>query len=213
MFILGIIPARGGSQGIIDKNIHLLCGKPMIEYTINAADKSTLDDWFVFTDKYTQYRTYGIVRPPEMAGGGKDSIYIWLPYCVEEYEKITGNHVDVIMILQPTSPLRIAQDITKAIECFYDNQAIDVDSLYSGYYFPLKTKDKRHNKACDKPHFQRNGAIFILKPELLKQNKIWSSEAIEFCMPKTRSIDVDDMEDMYMCESIIKNGGLDYGHC
>jgi len=206
--ILGIIPARGGSKGIKDKNIYPLCGKPMIEYTIQAAEKSMLDDWFVFTDKYTEYKTYGIIRPSKMSKGKKEDIFTWLPYAIEQYELMFDKCVDAIMLLQPTSPLRTVNDIDGAIECFNDNQLIESDSLYSGYLLRLKTKDKRFNKATDKAHFQRNGAIFITRRDLLNKGKLWSDNVIEYVMPSYRSVDVDDMDDVFIAGSILKNGGL-----
>jgi len=124
MFVLGLIPARGGSKGIKDKNIYPLCGKPLIEYTIEAAEKSELDDWFVFTDKYTQYRTYGIKRPANYSKGEYASILKWLRYAVEQYEKVKQS-IDAVMILQPTSPLRSVDDIDNAIQLFMEAQIID----------------------------------------------------------------------------------------
>ena len=183
----------------------------MLEYTIEVAATSILDDWFVFTDKYTQYRTYGIIRPPEMSGGEKDSIYTWLPYAVSEYEKKKQIYVDAIMLLQPTSPLRTAYDINMAINCFSESQVTDIDSLYSGYYFKLKHEEKRYNKDEDKPHFQRNGAVFIIRRDLLDKGKLWSNDVIKFVMPEWRSIDVDTIQDIFVIKSIIKNGGLKNG--
>ena len=206
MFVLGLIPARGGSKGIKDKNIYPLCGKPLIEYTIEAAEKSELDDWFVFTDKYTQYRTYGIKRPANYSKGEYASILKWLRYAVEQYEKVKQS-IDAVMILQPTSPLRSVDDIDNAIQLFMEAQIIDCQSLYSGCYMRIKEKHKIDGKRVD-PHFQRNGAIFITRRDLIDKGKVWNREPLEFHMPKIRSVDIDNMEDMTIAESILKHGGL-----
>jgi N-acylneuraminate cytidylyltransferase/CMP-N,N'-diacetyllegionaminic acid synthase len=104
------------------------------------------------------------------------------------------------MILQPTSPLRTVEDINGAIECFEKSNAT---SLYSGYYMGLKHKEKTYDKWQDKPHFQRNGAIFIVTKQLLEQGKLWDENVVEYEMPKSRSIDVDTMEDIRMAEALL----------
>jgi len=71
----------------------------------------------------------------------------------------------------------------------------------------IKTKDKLDSKNNPR-HFQRNGAIFIASRELIEQGKLWDENVIEFEMPFSRSIDIDTMEDMFIAESLIKNGGL-----
>lgn len=200
MFILGIIPARGGSAGIKDKPIYPLCGKPMIEYTIDAAANSDLDDWLVFSDKYRNYRTLDIPSPPELNTGEHGIAIRFIRYVVSEYEK--RHNVDAVCLLQPTSPLRTAADINNALTLY----RLQPKSLYSGYYMRIKQKDKIDSKEV-KPHFQRNGAIFIMSRELIEEGRLWSGDVIEFEMPKSRSIDIDNMDDMFMAESIIKNGG------
>lgn len=202
MFIVGIIPARGNSKGINDKNIYPLDGKPMIEYTIDAANASRLTDWFVFTDKYFQYKTLGIKRPEKFSRGEYGSIQKWIKYATKEYEKKYGYRVDAVMLLQPTSPLRTSEDINKAIDLFEKYKA---DSLYSGYFMRIKEKVKIDGKKVD-PHFQRNGAIFIANRDIIQNSKmLWSKNVFEFEMLKSHSVDVDDLDDMFIVESILKN--------
>jgi CMP-N-acetylneuraminic acid synthetase len=201
MFILGIIPARGGSE-FTDKNIIPICGRPMIEYTIDAAEYSILNDWFVFTDKYFQYKNYGIAEPKEFAQISSWKIE-FSQYCITEYER-RYKKVDATMLLQPTSPLRTADDINNAINVFTEAQICDCKSLYSGYYMRIKEKTKVDNK--DRPlHFQRNGAMFLTRKDLIFEGKLWQ-DAIEFCMPKSRSVDIDDADDILIAESILKRG-------
>jgi CMP-N,N'-diacetyllegionaminic acid synthase len=207
MFILGIIPARGNSQTIKDKNIYPICGKPLIEYTIDAAKDSILNDWFVFTDKYTQYKTLDIERPKQLAEGQHNSVVHWLPYAIKSYETKTGNKVDAVCLLQPTSPLRTCNDINKAITVYKQTYST---SLYSGYDLPLKHKNKIFSKWENIPHFQRNGGIFITDIRLLKDGVLWDQYALEYTMPKVRSIDIDTMEDMKTAESLIRNGVFEW---
>lgn len=204
--ILGIIPARGGSS-ITDKNIRPLCGKPMIEYTILAAKDSQLDDWFVYTDKYTQYKTWGIARPTQLSQGEHGSVLKWLPYAIRKYEDTVMQLVDYVCLLQPTSPLRTCNDIDNAIHTLREAEA---ESLYSGYIMRLKTKEGIDSKT--KPyHFQRNGAIFIASKRLILQGKLWDEDVVEFTMPHERSIDIDTEDDLREAECLLKGGILD-GH-
>jgi CMP-N-acetylneuraminic acid synthetase len=204
--ILGVIPARKGSKGIENKNIYPLCGKPLIEYTIETALKSNLDEVIISTDMSKEIFNISDIpckyvdRPKDLCADTTPMLPVikhllhGLPYIV-----------DAVMILQPTSPLRTTEDINIAIKLFNDN---NVDSLYSVYSMSIKHKNKTYDKHIDKPHLQRNGAIFITRRDLLAQNKLWSNNAIEFIMPSYRSIDIDSMEDMRHAELLLKGGVL-----
>jgi CMP-N-acetylneuraminic acid synthetase len=162
----------------------------MIEYTIEAAEKSNLDDWFVFTDKYFQYKTLGIHRPPEFSHGEYNSVVKWLPYAIEQY----GKPVEHICLLQPTSPLRTCEDINNALNMY------DGNSLVSGYYMRIKSDDVDHKSKGE--HFQRNGAIFMFNKRLIATGKLWDNP-VKYEMPKSRSVDVDDMDDLHMAEGLM----------
>ena len=205
--ILGIIPARAGSKGIPNKNTYPLLNKPLIEYTTEIMAQSNLEDGFIYTnDVWIQqkYKTWGIKRPEHLSENDTPMLPV-IQEALKQYEIWGRTKVDAVMILQPTSPLRTIGDINKAIKAFKESGS---DSLYSGYYMGIKHKEKTYDKHQDKPHFQRNGAIFIASRELIDQGKLWSDNVIEFEMPKSRSIDIDDMDDMFIAESLIKNGVL-----
>jgi CMP-N,N'-diacetyllegionaminic acid synthase len=197
MKILGIIPARKGSITIPNKNLYPICGVPMIEYTIGAAKASKLDDVIISTDydkKIFEEEIFVLKRPKHLADKNAKMIDV-IKHVAEHLE------YDAYMILQPTSPLRLMDDIDDAIDRFLAED--NPKSLYSGYYIGIKHKNKPYNKFEDNPHFQRNGAIFLFTKELLMQGKMWDDDVIEFEMPKSRSIDIDDMEDLEMAEALI----------
>jgi N-acylneuraminate cytidylyltransferase/CMP-N,N'-diacetyllegionaminic acid synthase len=210
--ILGIIPARAGSKGIQHKNTYPVydgTGRvPLIDYTIKTAQLSNLDDYCITTDipglpcKSTRSIKNLYLRPYKLCLDDTPMIPV-IQYAIEEYEYKNDKKVDAVCILQPTSPLRHYMDVNRAIGAFKESGS---DSLYSGYYMGIKYKDKTYDKHQEKPHFQRNGAIFIAFRELINQGKLWSDIAVEFEMPKSRSIDIDDMDDMFIAESLIKNG-------
>ena len=195
--ILGIIPARGGSALVPDKNVYPICGIPMIEYTIEAAAMSNLDDWFVFTDKYLEYKTYEIKRLTEHSQGEYNSVIKWLPYAISCYEEKFSINVDTICLLQPTSPLRTSNDINKAIVMH------KAHSLVTGYNMRIKTDDKVDGKVVG-THFQRNGAIFMFDKYMIEKGKLFDVDSVKMEMPFSRSIEIDDEDDLFVAESLIK---------
>lgn len=199
MNILTIIPARAGSKGIISKNIFPLCGRPLIDWTYEAAIHSNSQKVIVSSDDAELCRKYvhGYYRPDYLAQNDTPMIDV-IKYHLY-VERFYG--WDAVMILQPTSPLRTADDINRAIEIFKLSGA---SSLYSGYYMGIKNKNKVYDKHTSEKHFQRNGAIFIATKELIECGKLWIGNAVEFEMPFSRSIDIDSMDDMKMAEALMK---------
>jgi CMP-N-acetylneuraminic acid synthetase len=175
----------------------------LIGYTVEVA--RILDDWCISTNDeriLSMYLNDCIRRPDKLAQDNTPMLPV-IKNTVSQYEEITGYKVDAVCLLQPTSPLRTVEDINQAIALFNESNA---DSLYSGYYMGVKHKEKTYDKHTEKPHFQRNGAIFIIRRDLLDKGKLWSENVIEYEMPKSRSTDIDDLDDIFMCESLIKNG-------
>ena len=173
--ILGIIPARWGSKRVPQKNIKLFRGKPLIYYTIEAACKSRyLDDVFVSTDSEeiadisSKYGARVINRPSQFAQDHSPSVDVVI-------HALTVEKADIIVLLQPTSPLRTTRDIDEAIELFLKERP---QSLISA---------TRNGP---------NGAIYISTPEVLKQRRsFYAKRMICYFMPPERSLDIDIIED------------------
>lgn len=196
MKILGIIPARSGSKRIHHKNLRELCGVPMIEFTIGAAKNSILDDVVITTDYPKEiFKDIEVIERPEYLATDDAKTIDTIKHVME-----IKNDYDAYMILQPTSPLRIAKDIDDAINYYKENNA---KSLYTGNLIYVKTKDKIFNRSEIAPHFQRNGAIFITTKELVNQGKLWDDDVLEYIMPMSRSIDVDTMDDIKIAEALL----------
>lgn len=134
-FVLGIIPARCGSKGIKNKNIVELGGKALIAYSIESALKSKLlNDVIVSTDskKIAELsKKLGIkvpfMRPAKLAGD-KTTMLPVLKHVIKEYEAFSGKRIDVIVLLQPTSPFRTAEHIDKSVKLILEGKA---DSVFS----------------------------------------------------------------------------------
>lgn len=221
--ICAIIPARGGSKRIPKKNIKLLAGKPMIGYTIETAlESGCFSDVMVSTeddnisDVSTTYGAKIIKRPNELATNGAQTIDVVL-HAIKMMEK-EGNMFDAIALLQPTSPLRTAEDIWSAADLFFNNDCDGVISVCESsispywamgkkgiYLAPLFGWEYVSQRAEDLPKaYFENGSIYIFTANGIKERRgFYTEKIIPFIMPPERSIDVDtEMDFSRVCEII-----------
>lgn len=223
---LAIIPARSGSKGLKDKNIKDFLGKPLLAYAILGAKESGLFDCIhVSTDseKYAEIaREWGadvpFLRTPELASdtaSGRDACL----YVISEYEK-RGLSFDTVTTLQPTSPLRRAEDIKGAFDVFKEKEANAVVSVCEPDHSPLWTNVIGEDldmtgfldrKAINTPrqkldkYYRLNGAVYIAKMDYYKaEADLYKEKCFAYIMPKERSVDIDDAFDFFIAESIMK---------
>lgn len=223
--IFAIIPARGGSKGIIGKNIKQLNNKPLICYTIEESLKCTLlDGVFVSTDDKLiadismKSKAKVIDRPAELATDQSptiDTIYHAMDFIGKESDN------DIIVLLQPTSPLRNVIDINLALDIFMKNECDSVISMCKVEHSPYwcfkyedgKLKPLFGNKYLkmrrqELPDVYRpNGAIYISTiKNLYKNNGFDCAKMVPFIMPLERSIDIDEEIDFTLAEMLIQKG-------
>jgi len=226
MNFISVIPARAGSKGIKNKNIFKINNKPLVEYTFKTVSNSKIKNNYILTDsnkikeivkKFSIKKNY--IRPKSLSGS-KTSLnktlshfYLWL-----KNNKIS---FDYLVVLQPTSPLRTKDDINKAINIVRKYKPKSLFSISESLEHPYEAikvlkKDKWKfilNKS--KKYFRRqdfdlksffiNGAIYIIHKSLLKENKTYNFTSHRFYkMPKIRSIEINDIEEVKIVESIIK---------
>lgn len=226
--ILGIIPARGGSKGIPGKNVKLLAGKPLIYYTIKAAQKGKLLDYFLVSTDDKKIadvaQRYGaevpFLRPAELARDETKTLLVLL-HALDWAEKSKNCRFDYILTLQPTSPLRTSQDIDKSIILATENPTTDsVVSVFDLGFPPQKIKKIIANELIDYYEheiigtrrqeystqvYKRNGAIYLTKRDtLLDKNSVFGSKIIPYVMPIERSVDIDTIFDFELAEFLIK---------
>lgn len=220
--IIGVIPARGGSKRLPRKNIKLLNRKPLIAYTIEQAlDSKYLDKVVVTTDDKDiaeiskKYQAEVIIRPKNLARD--DTPTIDVIYHLINFLKLKDD--DIIVLLQPTSPLRTTEDIDNAIRLFLNSNCESVVSVCETEFPPYWTfviennvlkpligwdylkKDRNHLKKTYKP----NGAIYIARCRTLKEYKSFYTErTIPYIMPVERSVDIDTYIDFMLAEILIK---------
>lgn len=228
---LAIIPARGGSKGLPGKNIKILCGKPLIAWSIETGLKSKyLDEIMVSTDYQNIAdiaKQYGanvpFLRPDYLANDTATS-FDAIKHTIDYYKDELNREFDYIVLLEPTSPLREDSDIDKAIELLLESHASsivgisktedqnpafliqkDEKNFISGYE-NLDMKVLRRQDIKDVYFFE--GSIYISEiDELLKTKTFYHNRTIGYEVPKYKSLEIDDMDDFVMVEAIMKHKG------
>ena len=223
--IIAIIPARGGSKGIPHKNIKLLFGKPLIAYTIEAALKSKyLSRVVVSTENKriaeisSDYGAEVVIRPLDLAQDNTPSLPVF-QHVIKYLEAEESYDASIIVILQPTSPLRTIEDIDGTINKFLESNCDSVVSIcdvehlpYCMYTWdndslrPLIEGGEKIERRQDAPRiFRINGAVYITKKDIIiKQNKILGDDTRGFIMPQERSLDIDTQIDFDLAEILLK---------
>jgi CMP-N-acetylneuraminic acid synthetase len=225
--ILAIIPARGGSKGLPDKNIKLLCGKPLIGWTISQAKASKyIDEIFVTTDclKIADVaEQFGIkvpfLRPKELATDSASSMDV--VDHVLSYFKEEGKHFDYIVLLEPTSPLRKKDDLDTAIKLAVNNETSDgvvsLGEVHMEHPMIVKKINKKgkitsyidkvkkitQRQQADKAYFPY-GVIYMIKSEVFNSEKaFYTNNITPYFIERWQNYEVDDIYDFIAIESIL----------
>ncbi|MGG3563597.1 acylneuraminate cytidylyltransferase family protein [Neobacillus rhizosphaerae] len=219
--VLAVVPARGGSKGVPRKNIKELAGKPLIAWTITEAKKSSYIDKLILSSDEPEIievaKKYDcevpFIRPKELANDKTPGIEPVL-HAIKKMEDF-----DIIVLLQPTSPLRSVDDIDGCIEkCVVEraNSCVSVVEVDKSPYWmflieehskmsPLMNVGEIYNLRQELPSvYVLNGAVYVANIPWLERHKTFlTSETISYIMPKNRSFDIDTEFDFLMCETII----------
>ncbi len=219
--MLAIIPAKKNSTRIPGKNMKLLCGKPLIYYTLKAAtDSKEIDKIIIATNSdetflYCQRNFPHVMMAHLNEWDFKGSV-------IDVYLKILEDTGELEFIgLQPTSPLRLCEDIDNAISLYWARLAdcvmgvtetpfppewllkIGMSGTISGYFGnEVKIIDSQKAQKA----YIGNGAMFVVNGAFLKKNRTYySNNTIGYLMDRMRSVDIDTMEDFYLAEKGIKD--------
>ena len=222
---IAIIPARSGSKGVKDKNIRNLCGKPLMAYTIEAAIQSgEFDEVMVSTDseKYAEIAKKCGANVPflrsEATASDTASSWDMVDEVLLNYEKF-GISFDTFCLLQPTSPLRTAEDIKKAYQIYSDKADFAVISVCEAEHSPLwcgnlpenhefidfvKPENLKQRQAGRK-FYRLNGAIYIVNiGKFEKDRQLYKSGSFAYIMSQEKSIDIDTEIDFQLAELMFK---------
>ncbi|MBS6559185.1 MAG: acylneuraminate cytidylyltransferase family protein [Clostridiales bacterium] len=221
---LAIIPARSGSKGLKDKNIKLLDGKPLIAYSIEAAQKSEIYSHILVSTDSEKYgelaMQYGaevpFYRSEENASDSADSWDV-VKEVLRKYKKL-GVEFDMFTLLQPTSPLRDYKDIQNAYQLLTEKKAVAIVSVCEMEHSPLwsnilpennsllgflKTETNKQRQELE-TFYRINGAIYMANVKaFLEDTNMYREGCYAYKMPAERSIDIDTELDFKIAETII----------
>lgn len=225
--ILAIIPARGGSKGIPNKNIVDVGGNPLIKYTIDAAlnsemlthcvvstDSDAISDVAISCGALVPFK-----RPKHLSDDKALSLPV-MQHAVEFMESEQSYQYDLVVMLQPTTPLRQTEDIDNAINLLLDTKSDSVISVVEveGSH-PLRMKrviDGRLINYVDQGHedmrprqdlppvYIRNGAIYAtMRDILMEKNSFVGADSRAYIMPSERSVNIDTYRDLLLAKSYL----------
>lgn len=226
--MLAIIPARGGSKGLPGKNIRPLCGKPLIQYTIDAALKSKSIDCVIVTTDDKEIADVAkksgaevpFIRPEHLASDTASAVDVYI-HAVEFMMDRTGDKISKFMVLLPTAPLRTYKHIDEAMELFIKSSAETLISVKEaetppGWYMNMDTVGCIHNagfgevgsivknRQANDTFYIPNGAIYILDYKLLKEFRTYYSEhTVGYVMQRNESADIDTVDDFNYVEYLL----------
>ncbi|MDM2928532.1 acylneuraminate cytidylyltransferase family protein [Citrobacter sp. Cm046] len=221
---VAIIPARAGSKRLPGKNIKLLAGKPLIVWTIEAAITSNLFDVILVTTDSEEIaniaRAAGasvpFLRPSELSTDTSSTNEV-ISHAVDWIEQNVGT-VSCVTLLQPTSPLRTADDIAQAMNMYDTKQAsaivsvcltehpiqfcntLPIDLSMAGF---IKTQDNKRSQELE-PSWRLNGAIYIFDRKYVSNlTHLYEQNTFAYIMKRENSIDIDQELDFILAEIIL----------
>ncbi len=228
---IAIIPARSGSKGLKDKNIKDLCGKPLMAYTIGAAlDSGCFDEIMVSTDSeyYAEIaRKHGASVPflrSERTASDTASSWDMVEEVLRRYKEL-GKEYDSFCLLQPTSPLRTAEDIRQAYNLYNEKAFFAVVSVCEAEHSPLWCGhlpennslngfidlDSMKQRQAERKFYRLNGAIYIVNVQRFQKDRFFYQEgSFAYIMSQDRSVDIDTEIDFKMAEVFLAYNGVNF---
>ena len=220
--IVAIIPARKGSKGIKDKNIISLNGKPLVAYSINYAKNSNLiDKTFVSTDgkkiaSISKKFGAGIIKRPKNISGDSIALEPTISHSIKYIEKNLKYEFDIIVFLQPTSPLRKKNEVDKAIKLLI-NKGLDTVFSSNNYlpfiwkknknsFFPMNFSLFKRKNRQEIYTVNETGSFYIFtKKMFLKSKNRFGKKISNYASEFLSSVlEIDDYEDYKYISNILK---------
>jgi CMP-N,N'-diacetyllegionaminic acid synthase len=225
--VLAIVTARGGSKGLPRKNVRDLGGKPLIAWSIEAAKRSDYVDRVVLSSEDEEImsvaRKWGcdvpFARPAELATDEAPGI----APVIDVLQRLPG--YAWVVLLQPTSPLRRAEDVDACIKACVERRApacvsvtLASESPYWMYTFddahrlrPLLHTERPPERRQDLPaSYVLNGAVYVARSKWLLETKNFiGADTVAHAMPAERSVDIDDESDFEYAKYLLQRSGND----
>lgn len=228
MRVLGLIPARGSSKGVPRKNIRSLCGKPLLQYTAEAALAARYLSQVILSTEDDEIAEVGracglevpFMRPPELALDETPMLPV-VQHAVRWLEA-RNIHFDAVCLLQPTNPLRRAEDIDRCIEVlkqedldsvmtvllvpheynphwvYFQDQQTGLLQLSTGEELPISRRQLLP------PAFHREGSVYVTRREvLIEGNSLYGRRAGGILLDAARSVNIDNAHDWMKAETLL----------
>jgi CMP-N-acetylneuraminic acid synthetase len=227
--VLGLIPARGGSKGIVGKNIRILAGKPLLAHTASAARKSSFlsrivlstDDPEIAAVGRSEHLDVPFLRPAELAEDSTPMIDVVL-HCLRWLEK-EGEQYDAVCLLQPTSPLRSTETIDRCIselwardaDCVVSVRPVPAEYNPNWVYFAAADGMLRLSTGESEPipsrqqlptAYHRDGSVFVAKTQgVIARGSMYGPRTIGLISPEGEACDLDTEEQWEALEQKLKS--------
>lgn len=227
--ILALIPARGGSKGIKNKNIIDLCGQPLISYTIRAAQSSRYIDEIIVSTESKEIaeiaERYGahvpFLRPIELASDTSTTLEAVMHAI--GYLESKNAIFQTLVLLQPTEPLRSSEDIDGAIKKYFlhgerslvsvsevDDSPILIRTLgENDLLFPIINMNSTCRRQDMPAYYRVNGCIYINKISEINETTSFNDNEVAYIMQKEHSVDIDELKDLYIAQYYLENAKSD----
>jgi CMP-N-acetylneuraminic acid synthetase len=224
--VLGLVPARGGSKGIPRKNIRLLAGKPLLQYTAEAArDARRLAHVALTTDDdeiAAVGRSCGLevpfLRPPDLAQDSTPMLPV-VQHALRWFEA-NGRRFDAVCLLQPTNPLRRAADIDRCIDLLEEKDAdsaiamLPVPHEYNPHWVFFPQEDGTVRLSTGEPTpiarrqdlppaFHREGSVYVTRSHVVLGGSLYGDRTVACVLDPANSVNIDDAEDWARAEARI----------
>ncbi|MDX2158251.1 MAG: acylneuraminate cytidylyltransferase family protein [Hyphomicrobiaceae bacterium] len=224
--IIAVVPARGGSKGIPRKNLVDLGGRPLIAWTISAARACpsiarvvvSTEDQEIAQAAVAHGAEWPFPRPAELAGDTTPMLDV-MRHLVDGLQL---DDADILLLLQPTSPLRTSEDIERAIATYLSSGAEALISVVASEAHPswmvkigtdgristfLPDGAKATRRQDLVPAYRPNGAIYLVPVGTIRAGRSWyGADTLAFVMPRERSLDIDEPFDLRLVRLIVAEG-------
>ena len=223
---LTVIPARGGSKGIPLKNIYPINGKPLLEFTIEAAIKAKVNGEIAVSSDSDQilevasrYESIKLIKRPDDISNDVSSTEASLIHALEYMYKQYGYTYDSVITLQPTSPLRRPETIISFVQNYeamsdtYDAQLTLTRSssdfwIKKGEAYQRLFPEAPRRRQEREPLYIENSAIYVTKTEaLIQQYSVLGSNVNGFVIDEIEGIDINEFNDIKLAEFYLNYKG------
>lgn len=228
-YCLAVIPARAGSKGLPGKNLARVGGRSLIARAVEAALASrrcsrvicTTDSDAIAAEAIRAGADVPFLRPAELADDTASLVEV-LIHAVAEIEGQRGRRIDLVCLLQPTTPLRSAEDVRATIDLLLSDPTADAavslcevveehpawlrridNGLVSPYFADLPEPYRRQDLAGQPTPYKRNGAVYVMRRDVLVGDRsLYGRRCLAHVMPPERSVDIDSELDLRVAQAL-----------